>query len=107
MEAVSLGRIVLSYDFLTTILAQSSKTRIVEQKSSSPQPLAMVACSIWWVTAVIGRGKSNDSASSMASPTYLCIHLVEKLVTKSRLRMKGALYDARPLLAELCSKISI
>src|ERR1700723_348612 len=48
----------MPYSFLTSMEAHSSKTRIDEQKSSSPQPFAIAARSICSVSAVIGRGTS-------------------------------------------------
>src|SRR5580658_9718852 len=71
--------------------AHSSKTRIVEQKSSSPQPLAMAARSICSVSAVDGRGTSILLADSRARPMSLVIHLVESRASKSTRKDIGSL----------------
>src|SRR6266571_847929 len=79
--------------FCTTTPAHSSKTRIAEQKSSSPHPRAIVARNICSVNAVAGIGTSIALADSSARPTSLCIHLVAKLVRKSRASTYGALKE--------------
>src|SRR5262249_38876809 len=70
--------------FCTTTPAHSSKTRIAEQKSSSPHPRAIVACNICSVSAVAGNGTFIALAVSRAKPKSLCIHFVAKFVRKSR-----------------------
>src|SRR5271154_3147141 len=78
---VSIGH--TSYCFFTSTPAQSSKTRITEQKSSSALPEDIFACSICWVKAVTGSGTPSSLPASNARETSLCIHLVAKFVPKS------------------------
>ena len=87
------------YAFLISSPVQSSKTRIAEQKSSSPQPLATAARNMFSVTELAGTGTLSRRAMSVAKQTSLCIHLAEKCVVKSRFRMNGALKLASPLFA--------
>src|SRR5579875_2145272 len=77
--------------FCTVTPVQSSKTRMVEQKSSSPEPQAMAARIICAVSAVAGSGTFIAFPVSRANPTSLAIHFRAKLVWKSRLKINGAL----------------
>src|SRR5690348_1266565 len=82
---------VFFYFAWTSTPAQRSTTLMVEHMSSSPQPSAIAARNMVSVMPVRGSGRFSSSADSRARLTSLCIHFVEKLVVKSRLKTNGAL----------------